>query len=71
MDEVLTIEIMETVLVGIVGVGPMIELVSRGVLHSILIMSILEDVRTHGMTKGKGLIQYSSSLYMKGVMAQP
>ena len=51
------------------GVGPTIEIVSRGVLHSILIMSILGDIRTGGITKVRELTQYSSLLYMKGVMA--
>ena len=41
MNEVSSIEIFKTILVRVVGVGPMEEIMCRGVLDTILIMSIL------------------------------
>ena len=53
------------------GVGMTVEVMSRGVLHSIFIPSILKGGYNTCNNEDEGLTQYSSSLYMKGVMAQP
>ena len=41
VNEVLLIEIFETILVRVVGVGPMEEIMCRGVLDTVLVVSIL------------------------------
>ena len=72
MDEITTVKVIEAVLIRIVGVGPMIEIVSRRVFYPILITSILERLSIHmEQQRCKKLTWYSSSLYIKGVMAQP
>ena len=53
VDEVPAIQVVEPILVWIVGVGLTIKVMSGRVLHPILITSILEDVRTH-VTMEKG-----------------
>ena len=55
MDEIPTVQIVEAVLIGIVSVGMTIEIMSRGVLHSILVVGILKDVRTCGTTRTRDL----------------
>ena len=51
IDEVPTISIVEPILIWVVGVRMMIEVMSGGVLYSVLIVGILEDVRTCVMMK--------------------
>ena len=41
------VEILEPVLIWVVSVGPMIEVVSRGILHSIFIVGILQKESEH------------------------
>ena len=43
MNEVASVKILEPILIRIVGVGATIEFMSRGVLNSILVTSILVD----------------------------
>ena len=52
-------------------VGTTVELMSRGILNPIFVTSILEEHQNMWNNEGMGLTQYSSSLNMKGVMAQP
>ena len=47
VDEILTVEIFKTILIGIVGVGVVVELMSRGVFDTILVMSILREPSEH------------------------
>ena len=46
MDEVPTIKIVEPVLIWVMSVGTTVEIVGRRVLHSILVTSILGNIRT-------------------------
>ena len=46
---------MKPVFIRIVSVGVAIEIMSGGVLHSILVMSILKDVRTRGTARTRDL----------------
>ena len=55
MDEVPMVQIFKSVLVRVVGVGTTVELMSGGVFNTILVMSILEDVRTHETTRPRDL----------------
>ena len=71
MDKILMVEVFETVLVRIMDIGVAIELMSQGILGPIFITSILGRCQNMWNNEGKGLTQYSSSLNMKGVMAQP
>ena len=41
VDEIPTVEVFEPVFIRIMGVGPMVELMSGGVLYPVFIMSIL------------------------------
>ena len=48
MDEILTVKVLKPILIGIVCVGMVVELMSGGIFHPILITSILEEaIRTH------------------------
>ena len=47
MDKVSAIKIVEPVFIGIVHVGLVVEIMSRRVLHTVLIMSILGRLSTH------------------------
>ena len=71
MDKVLTIEVFETIFIGIMSIGVTVELMSGGVFYPILVMSILGRHQDMYNNWDKTLTQYSSSLNMKGVMAQP
>ena len=60
MDEVLMVEIFETILVGIVGVGSMMEVRSGRILHSVLVMSVLRKQLAHMIR--------SRSCYLHGIL---
>ena len=47
MDKVSTIEVVEPILVRVMGIGAMVKIMSRGVLHSILVTSVLERLSEH------------------------
>ena len=51
MYKVPTIQIVEPILIWVMGVGMAVEIMSRWVLHPILITSILWEVRTHVMMR--------------------
>ena len=55
MDEILTIEVFEPVLIGIVGVGTMVKLMSRGVLDPVLVTSILGRCQNTCNDEGQAL----------------
>ena len=55
MDEILTIQIVEPVLIQVVGVGVAVEIMNGGVLHSILVTGILKGVRICVTMKDKDL----------------
>ena len=71
VDEVSMVEIFKPVLIWVVGVQTMIEIMSRGILNSVLITGILWNGQNMWNIDYKGLTRYSSSLNMKGVMALP
>ena len=54
MDKILIIKIMECILIWIVGVGATIKLMSGGVFYPVFVMSIPEDISTHGMARTVG-----------------
>ena len=70
MDEVLPVKVGESVLVQVVGIRPRKEVMGRRILHPILIMSILKDVKTRITITTKGLTRYASSLNINGVIAR-
>ena len=47
MDEILMVEVFEPVFIGIMGVGPMVELMSGGVLYPIFVMNMLQRPSAH------------------------
>ena len=56
MDEIVTIEILEPVLVWIMGVGAAIKVIRRRILPTLLITSVLStEVKTCGTTSIEGL----------------
>ena len=71
MDKIPMVKVLKPVLVRIVCVGAMVKLVRRRVLNPILIVSVLRVHQNTWNDEDKKLTQYSSSLNMKGVMAQP
>ena len=71
MDEVPLVEIFKPVLIRVMGVGATVEVMSQRVFDSILVMGILQESQNMCNNKDRELTQYSSSLYMKGVMALP
>ena len=71
VDEITTVEVFETVLIWIVCIGMVVEVMSQGILNPILIMSILWSHQNMWDIKYKGLMRYSSSLNIKGVMDRP
>ena len=70
MDEVPAVQVFKPILIQVMSIGAMIEVMSRGVLDSVFVVGILEMVKTHGTTSMRKLTRYSSSLNIKGVMAQ-
>ena len=68
MDEVVTVQIFEPILIRVMGVRATVELMSRRVLYPVLITSILRNGQNMWNNEDKGLARYSSSLYMKGVI---
>ena len=71
MDEVSMVQVFEPVLVRVMSIGTTIEVVSQRVFNSILVVGILHKGQNACNNKDKKLTRYSSSLYMKGVMALP
>ena len=71
MNKVSMVKVMETILIRIMGVRLIVELMSGRVFHPVLITNVLGRCQNTWNSEGKGLTQYSSSSYMKGVMAQP
>ena len=55
MDEILAIEIMKAILIWIMGVRTVVEIIGGGIFHSILIMSVLGNIRTCGIIKTREL----------------
>ena len=55
MNEIPTVEIVEPVFIGIMDVRAAVEIMSRRVLHPILIVSILKDVKTREATMTRDL----------------
>ena len=47
MDEILTVQVVEPILIGIMSIGPPVEIMSGRVFYTILIMSILRKVSVH------------------------
>ena len=48
MNEIPMVKIVEPIFIGVMGVGVAVEIMSGGVLHSVLVTSILDDIRTRG-----------------------
>ena len=71
VDEVPTVQVFEPILVGVMCVGTSIELMSRRILDPVLVTSILGGRQDTCSNEDQSLTRYSSSLNMKGVMAQP
>ena len=71
MDEIPAIKIFKPVLIRVMSVGLTIEVMSRRVFNSILVAGILQGYQNMCNDKDRKLTQYSSSLYMNGVMAWP
>ena len=70
VDEIPTVQVFEPILIRIVGVGTAVELVGRRVFNPVFIMSILGTCQNTCNDGDRRLTRYSSSLNMKGVMAQ-
>ena len=69
MDEVSSVQVLESILIWIMSIRATVEVMSQRVFDSVLVMSILWDGQNTWNVEHQGLTQYSSSLYMKGVMA--
>ena len=76
VDEVPMIQIMELILIWVMSVGSVVEVMSRGVLHSILIASILKGVRTRLLTRNRTYLVFlfiihegSNSVTLFGVLS--
>ena len=54
MDEILTVQIVESILIRIVSVGLPVEVISRGVLHSVFVMGILRKLSVHVKRQRQG-----------------
>ena len=72
VDKVSLVQIGKPILIWVMGTGLTEEVMSGGVLHSILVTSILgeKDQNTCNNDQRR-LTRYPSSLNIKGVMAQP
>ena len=71
MNEVTTIQIVKPILVQIVHIGMTVEIMGGGILHTILVTSILESYQDAWNVDTKRLTWYSSWLNMKRVIACP
>ena len=71
MDEVSAVEIFEPVLIQVMSVQTMVKVMDRRILNTVLITSILWNGQNMWDVGHKRLMRYSSSLNIKGVIAQP
>ena len=69
MNKITTIKVLEPILIRIMSIGVTVEFVSQRVFDSVLITSVLARRYNMWNNEDKGLTRYSSSLYIKGVMA--